>query len=329
MLHAVKRKVARAQQPIKTQPNAEFADMKQRLQSIKQALKYTSNMLNTANRNWIIQMQAQRTFSERFYESYPTTHDELYVVSKEFAQGSQNLYDKFTRETSDDMTAYHNIHKQVLLYIREIETVESSYSKLTAAKSEASRYQSKLDAMERSRRQTDESKKARNLQKMDNEKDEYRKLLNSTIEAQKKTYAKHPIVFKAALTSYWLSHEKHVTLLVQSLEKTQEFAKKAENEMKGLDITEFVMPEELSPLPSPRKIPTDAPLMPETKAPFSNDTEEFNDAASVPSDVSKVANVTALAPNSNSIATSEQESEAMATADEPQQDLPKNEVIAA
>lgn len=243
MLHAVKRKVARVQQPLKSAPNAEFADLKQRLSSIKCSLKYTSAKLSAANRHWVILMQDQRQFSERFHESYPTTTDDTYHVAKQFAEGSQLLYDRFTRETEDDVTAYNDIHKQVILFIKEIETVEAMYPKLADAKSESVRYQAKLDSMERSKRQADEVKKARNLQKMDSERDLYKKLLAETVKAQKETYLKHPIVFKAALTSYWLSHEKHVTLLVQSLEKTQEFAKNAEQEMRELDIAKWTPPE--------------------------------------------------------------------------------------
>lgn len=241
MLHIVKKQVARVQQPLsKNAPNAEFADLKQRLTSIKNALKYTSAMLTDSNRTWVKLMQQQRLFSERFQEAYPSTRDDTYAVATDFAIGSQNLYDKFTREASDDVAVYHHIHRQVLLYIKEIETVEAVYSKLAQAKSEACRYQAKLDSMERSRRPMDESKKTRNLQKMDNEKDVYKKLLRDTVDQQKVTYSKYPIVFKAALTSYWLNHEKHVSLLVQSLEKTQEFAKKNEKEMKELDITAYV-----------------------------------------------------------------------------------------
>lgn len=253
MLHVVKRKSFRLQQPIRSAPNAEFADLKQRLSSIKASLKYTSARLSDANRQWVIQMQQQRQFSERFHESYPTTTDETYQVAVQFAEGSQALYDKFTRETQNDLTAYNDIHKQVLLYIKEIDTVEAMYPKLADAKSESSRYQLKLDSMERSKRQTDEARKARNLQKMDNERDLYKRLLLETINAQKSTYVKHPVVFKAALTSYWLSHEKHVTMLVQSLEQTQNFAKKAEKEMRDLDITKWAPPvevEELGPVPT-------------------------------------------------------------------------------
>lgn len=275
MLHAVKRQVGRVQQPIRSSPNAEFSDLKQRLHSVKQSLQYTSKMLSSANRGWIIQMQEQRAFSERFHESYPTTDDEIFQVAQKFAEGSQTLYDKFTREAETDITAYNEIHKQVQIYIREIERVESMYSRLADAKSESTRYQSKLDWMERSRRPTDESKKLRNLQKMDHQRIAYKTLLEETIKEQKSTYAKHPIVFKAALTSYWLSHEKHVTSLVQSLENTQTFAKQAEQEMRALDISAW-KPPALQILDAARAINYNMSEAPETK----NETEVFEDTLS-------------------------------------------------
>ncbi|CDF32544.1 unnamed protein product [Chondrus crispus] len=242
MLHVIKRTLARAQEPIKGSPNAEYSELKHRLHSVKLALVYTCKMLSSANRGWVIQMQEQRNFSERFFESYPTTDDEIHQVAADFAKGSQVLYDQFTRAPGNEVTQYNTIQKQVEAYIREINRVEAMYSRLNETKSEASRYQSKLDFMERSRRGIDEQKKIRNLQKMDHHKVAYKALLADTVRAQKEVYAKHSVVFKAALTSYWLSHEKHVTLLVKSLENTQAFAKKAEPEMLTLDIANWTPP---------------------------------------------------------------------------------------
>lgn len=79
----------------------------------------------------------------------------------------------------------------------------------------------------------------RNLQKMDREKENYKELLVGVVAAQKRTYAKHPVVFKAALVSYWLSHSKHVKMLLQSLEHTQAFAEKYAEEMLKLDISKL------------------------------------------------------------------------------------------
>lgn len=184
-------------------------------------------------------MQEQRLFSQRFQQSYPSPHDNIYAIATEFASGSQILYDKFTRDLTDDVTVHLRIQKQVDKYIKEIDQLERKYTKLVSTKSEMDRYQSKLDSMERSTRRVDQSKKNRNLQKLDRNKEGYSVMLATILDQQKNTYAKHPVVFKAALTAYWLNHEKHVSLLVQSLESTQQFAKLHENDMKKLDIDTY------------------------------------------------------------------------------------------
>lgn len=257
MLHVIKKQLALLQEPlVNTVPNGEFADLRQRLSAIKASLKYTSSMLSSTDRLWILQMQQQRQFSERFHESYPSTHDDTYVIAKEFAEGSQALYDKFTRDGAKTSATYAHIFHQIITYIREIEEVESEYSKLTAAKAETNRYQSKLDAMERSRKPVRVEKKQRNLQKMDTQREMYRVLLKTIVEKQKHIYGKHPIVFKASLTAFWLNHERHVTALVESLDKTARFAKDSEEEMKKLDITKY-QPQRFERLSS-----IDAMLMP-------------------------------------------------------------------
>lgn len=249
-MHAFKKHLALLQEPlVNNVPNGEFADLKQRLTTIKNALKYTASIMTSTNRVWIMQMQQQRQFSERFHESYPSTHDDTYIIAREFAEGSQKLYDKFARDGDKTNGTYMHIFGELKKYVKEIEDVEAEYSKLTAAKAETNRYQAKLDAMERSRSPPNREKKQRNLHKMDNQREIYRGLLKSVVQRQKHTYAKHPIMFKAALTGFWLNHEKHVTALIESLDKTAKFAKGAEEQMSKLDIAKY-QPERLEHLSS-------------------------------------------------------------------------------
>lgn len=254
MFHLVKKNFARLQQPLSPSnvPNGEYADLRQRLASIKAALKYTLSMLNSSNRIWILQIQQQRQFSEKFHEAYPSTRDDTYTVAKHFAEESQALYDQFTRDAEQTSAVYFHIYRQIHTYIQEIERVESRYPQLNATKAESSRYQSKLDAMQRNQRRHTitnsqssagvrgraglDGKEQRNLMKLERVRDEYRSLLREVVRAQKETYGKHPVVFKAALAAYWLSHEKHVTALVHSLEKTKAFATAYESELEHLDI---------------------------------------------------------------------------------------------
>lgn len=239
MLHTFKRHVANVSSPLRFSPNAEFADLRQRLTSVKTSLKYTLQTLTAANRHWVVQIQDQRRFSDRFAQAYPTPHDDTHTVALQFASGSQALYDKFSHQTAPDLAVYQHITHQLSVYLNEIHTVEASYRDLAMAHSETERYQAKLDAMQRSKRPVDPTKRARNVQKLHAQRQLYTRLLEDTIANQKRAYAKHPIVFKAALTAYWLSHENHVNMLVRSLEHTQQFAKAAEPEMMHLDIANW------------------------------------------------------------------------------------------
>lgn len=292
MLHALKKNFARFKQPLAKNnlPNTEFTDLRQRLCTIKVALKYTLSMLNSANRIWVLQIQQQRQFSEKFHEAYPTTDDDTYTVTKYFADESQALYATFLREAvispsktsspsppgssrhphrtsspsspaaaacrsaklnnddiaedEDPMAVYAHILSEIRSYVAEIEGVESMYGGLMEVRSESDRYQHKLDAIQQAtpntvrpnRRPVDESKRQRNIHKLDAVRDEYKKRLAETVNRQKTVYMKYPVVFKAALTAYWLSHQKHVTALVHSLKKTEQFALTYEHQMRTLDV---------------------------------------------------------------------------------------------
>lgn len=161
MLHICKKKISFAQGAIRGAPNAEFLTLKTQLANIKNSLRYTSNMLETTERGWIKQIQAQRNFSDRYFESYPSPGDEVHTVAAQFAAGSEHMYDEFLREQSPDVLAYQSIHQQVKNYIAEIEAVEASYKPMIEARCEADRYQSKIDYLERSKKQNKDAKKLR------------------------------------------------------------------------------------------------------------------------------------------------------------------------
>ena len=181
MFHTVKKTLSRVKEPLLSPPNAEFSDYRQRLSSIKASLRYTSNSLTSANRGWIIQMQQQRAFSHRFQHAYPSTHDDIYAVAAQFAEGSQSLYEKFTREEADK-NSHAQIQAQVDKYIVQIEKVEAMYGKLISAKAEMDRYQNKLDGLERATRKIDDEKKNRNATKLDRHKQIYDELLQQVLE---------------------------------------------------------------------------------------------------------------------------------------------------
>jgi hypothetical protein len=255
MLHAVKKSVAKASAPSRgITPPAEFLDLKVQLAAVKRNISLVDKKMTEANRAWAKQMMEQRSFSERFAEGYPNTTDETAGIASEFADSSQALYDHFVRETDPASQSYHKMQEQVRVYLKEIAEVEAMYPKLTEAKVETTRYQGKIDAIERAKKDN-EAKKLRNLQKMDSEKEKYDELVKTVVIAQKKTMAKAATVHRLALCAYWTANATHIQIQQQSMQKTSEFARTHEDELAALDITSL----DLSELPN---VPTTTPAAP-------------------------------------------------------------------
>lgn len=239
MLHNFKKIFAKTTAPSRgINPGAEYLDYKDRLATIKKNLIYINKTMDDALRNWGVLMIEQRSFSQRFSEGYPISGDETDEHAKDFYAGSQTVYDHFLRNTSPETASYHRMHAQLKLFIKEISEVESLYGPLVEAKSESERYQAKVDSIDRSKR-NNELKKARNLQKMDQEKLRLVEMTNQVVNAQKVTYAKAPVVYKAALCAYWSAHEKHTQVLMESMEKTSAFVRDSEVELAALDVSQL------------------------------------------------------------------------------------------
>lgn len=244
MFHALKKK--RAQRTAAKRgviPSAEFLDYKQRLEGVKRNMELVDTNLTEANANWSRYMIEQRSFSEKFVEGYPNSADDTHRIAGEFADGSRALYDYFVRYTTPEIAEYHRMHDQVKAYIAEINEVEAMYPGVLEARSETARYQDKVDSIETSKKESKTKKKFRNVQKMDNEREKYEELTCSVIVAQKKTYAKAPIVHKIGLCAYWLSNEIHVTMATKSLEKTAEFARTNTPELSRITVAALDIPE--------------------------------------------------------------------------------------
>lgn len=265
MLHSIKKTVGKTTASQRgVTPSAEWQDLKLQLEAVKRNIKLVDTKMTDANRAWSKQMMEQRSFSERFSEGYPNTSDETHQIATEFAESSQALYDHFVRETSPEATSYHKMQEQVRVYLKEIAEVEAMYPKLVEAKSEATRYQGKIDAIERSKKDN-EAKKSRNLQKMDSEKEKYDELTKSVIIAQKKTLAKSAIVHKMALCAYWSSNAAHLQLSQQSMERTADFARTHEDELATLDIAALEISDSATHAASP-EVPTTTPQSPTLSA---------------------------------------------------------------
>lgn len=232
MLHAVKKKVALV--ATNTNAPAEFLDYKQRLASVKKNISSSLLGMDECSRHWMKGIADQRNFSSAFAEGYPMSHDETHSIAMKFAQGARDRHDYFTRYSSPEEARYQRMIEQLRGYVEEIDSIENMYPSLIEAKSEADRYQSKLDSMEHKR--VSDEKISRNIVKHDNEHDRYVALASEVVEAQKRAYAKAPIAYKMLLLAYWHANSRHVEIANKSLESTSDWVRSNEADMLAADL---------------------------------------------------------------------------------------------
>lgn len=266
MLHGLKKRVTKVTNATAATPSAQFQDYQLRLEAVKRNLQVADKRLDDCSKHWLKHLFDQRSFSAGFVEGVADHDSETYSVAHEFAEGAQTRYDHFVRETSPEDASYNKMHNQVKAYLEEIAEVEAMYPKLIEAKSEASRYQGKIDSIEKAKK-VDDLKKTRNLEKLDAQRESFSQLQREVTEAQKKTFAKADTVMRMALVAYWDMNSTHVAIMNQSLEKTQDYATSNAPEMCDIDISTLEISSPGERLPS-------VPLtMPSSPRPLSSTSE--------------------------------------------------------
>jgi DNA repair exonuclease SbcCD ATPase subunit len=263
MMHALKKKVGKHANKASgvAEPGAEFLDYKLKLETVKKNLSVADKRMDEAKRHWLKHVMDQRSFSAGYVEGIADTDGDAYAVAHDFAEGAHARYDHFVRETDPADAPYNKMHAQVKAYLDEIAEVEAMYKRLIAAKSEASRYQEKIDGLEKAKKD-DDVKKERNLQKLDSERENYSALQREVTAAQKKVFGKNEVVQKMALVAYWQMNAEHVKVMQASLEKTQDFAAANYDELAAIDIASLtVSGDEARRLP---EVPSSMPPAPAT-----------------------------------------------------------------
>lgn len=235
MMHTLKKKVVKRAKPSTAEPSAEFQSYKLKLETVKKNLAVADKRMDEAKAHWLKHVMDQREFSGGFVEGIADSSSETYEVASEFCEGSNARYDHFVRETNPADAPYNMMHQQLKEYLSEIKEVEKMYKKLLEAKSEAGRYQSKIDGMERAAK-ADDIKKERNLEKLDAEKENFLSIQREVTGAQKAVYAKADAAQKMALVAYWQMNSEHVKVMQASLEKTEEYSASNYDELASVNL---------------------------------------------------------------------------------------------
>lgn len=238
MMHKIKK----AAHSGKGAENAEFSDYKNRLENLSTYLRSSSAALNASEQTWRDVCNRQKQFADQFANRYPDK-DQVRDFSKQSAQASQALVKEFVLKTEGSTAAHWQIDAVVQDYLAEIDEISAEYKSVADAMKEVTMYTKKVDDLQTAKKQ-DESKIARNMEKLDDAKKTYEGILDRVVEKMKAVYNKRQIAMKATYIAYWSSQLRAFNLLDNSLEPTREFV---ENSIEGLSALKIrgMTPEEV------------------------------------------------------------------------------------
>lgn len=235
--------------------------LKQKLGSVKRQVTETTAIVDKANVSIKVQVAEQMVFARMFARAFPNGPDappatdtdvavldlnspsEAQARAAAFAKQAENVYNTHCRAGSpnEKWTMYKLMNTKLKAYCAAITKLEATYPRLTAAKSEATRYNAKFDSLLH-KGKADDLKIARNLQKSDQFREGYQTLLKEVLAQQCAMYAKAPDALRMALVMYWGTRERQMALLNMTFDETAGWAQEHTNELLQLDVAAMNFP---------------------------------------------------------------------------------------
>lgn len=220
MMHKIKK--ATAQATLKTKPeNAEFNDYKQRLDNLSSYLKASSKALNESELAWKEVCNRQKQFAETFANRYPDK-DDIREFGKQSASASSKLVKEFLLKTDGTQAKHWEVDAVVQEYLNEIAAIASEYRPINTASTEVAMYTKKVDDLQKAKKQ-DDTKIARNMEKLEEAKRAYDDILDRVVDHMKEVYNKRQVALKATYVAYWSSQLRAFGLVDASLAPTRDF----------------------------------------------------------------------------------------------------------
>jgi hypothetical protein len=263
MLHSLKRRVSLTQAAatggVPVPP--EVVSLKQKLAGVKRQLTETTTHVDRTNAAIKVKVSEQVAFARAFAKDFPvgpdapppagagcrdldmTAASEAKTQAHAFARQAEEVYNTHCRARSPDegWARYKAMNEQLKAYCAAVAKVEAKYPRLTVAKSEATRYHAKFDALMQ-RGKADDLKMTRNLEKTDQFRDRYQALLKEVLEEQRALYAKAPLALRTALVVYWGTNERHMSLISETFDETALWARENERDLAELDVSALDFP---------------------------------------------------------------------------------------
>lgn len=234
MMHKIKK--AAAHVTVKTSPeSAEYAEYVTKLQNLSTYLKASSSALGESEKTWKDVCNKQKTFADAFANKYPDK-DQVREFGKTSASKSQALVKEFVLKTEGSSAPHHKLDDLVQTYLGEITACQEQYKEVTNLNTEMQMYTKKVDDLSKAKK-PDEIKIARNMEKLEEAKDNYEKKLDAIVDQMKAVYAKRAVALKATYVAYWSSQLRAFDLLSDALVDTREFVSTAVEPLSQINIS--------------------------------------------------------------------------------------------
>lgn len=236
MMHKIKK--AAAHVTTKTTPeSAEYAEYVIKLTNLATYLKASSAALQESERSWKDVCTKQKAFADAFSNKYPDK-DQVRDFSKTSANKSQALVKEFVLKTEGSNAPHHDLDATVQAYLAEIAAVQEQYKEVTDLNTEMQMYEKKVTDLSKGKK-IDETKTARNMEKLEEAKASYESKLETIVDQMKAVYAKRGVALKATYVAYWSSQLRAFDLLSEALVETRGFVSESVEPLRQIDIAKI------------------------------------------------------------------------------------------
>lgn len=233
MMHKIKK--AAAHVTTKTTPeSAEYAEYVIKLTNLSTYLKASSAALQESERSWKDVAQKQKVFADAFSNKYPDK-DVVRDFAKTSASKSQALVKEFVLKTEGSSAPHHDLDNIVQEYLAEIAAVQEQYKEVTTLNTEMQMYNKKVEDLTKGKK-LDETKTARNMEKLEEAKAAYENKLDTIVEEMKEIYGKRSIVLRSTYIAYWSSQLRAFDLLKDALTETRDFVETGVEPLQKIQI---------------------------------------------------------------------------------------------
>lgn len=233
MLHALKRKTVGGIQARHEPKNAEFDNLRQRLDNVQKALTNSLDSASKAEKSWIGVTDSAQNFCEGLHSLYPQD-DAVRILFKKTLDDASALQ-KEVKHGAEAASNVKSIERMVRGYLAEIKTLKTEYPRVEAARKDFGMYHRKVERLGSQNTKKDD-KRRKFLDLLENSKATYDSILDGIIHRMRTTYDKSPTMFRAAYVAYWLSQLRIHSAVSRYYQPALAYA--AENESNLFAITQ-------------------------------------------------------------------------------------------